>query len=1202
MKKKLTLATLFSIFLILYAYAHQPDEVCPGNVTLTTQAEVNAFNCTAVAGTLSISGNDITDLSPLSVLQIVGTGLEIHDNPNLINLDGLSSLKSVSGPGNTALKITNNPALVNVNGLSSLRDFIWTTSGHIAITDNAGLQDLTGLLTLRAPISANQSLFVDLRGNPNLDCGAFVRFFQSIGTDVVRGLYDQGKILTEENGGCTFEGILAHWWGEDCTAENVTLSSQAEVDAFYCTEVTQVLTVSGADIVDLSSLRRLKKVGELIVENNSMLTNLDGLSSLERVDGGWTRQAASLTIRNNASLQNIDALISLKYIGVIYMCNIIITGNPALRNLDGLAGVSQWEFTRFGSLEIKNNTIMEDIDGLSSLRLEGGAASFGLFVSIMNNPSLIRCSGITPLFKYLEAYELDALLKTDHVVISGNGNGCTLKDILDAEPPESCEGDMLLTSQAEVNAFSCTEVKGLLKISGDDITDLSPLSILKKVSGGLSIRDNPNLTSLDGLSALDSVKGGITIKDNALLENVDGLSSLRYFYSARNGLILSNNPSLKNLNGFSTLSHFEGPNGGRILIADNAVLESIHGLASLRAHPAAGAAYDISIIRNIQLMECGALFPFLQALGQEVIDRSNIQVLYNGGGCTLESFLFGFPYNEVCLGNITLSSQAEVDAFYCPEVEGILTITGENITDLSPLSRLRRVGAGLIIENNPNLTNLDGLSALDSINGEGQSRHIAKLVIRNNASLVDIDGLSSLSVLDANSFTDLIITDNPLLQNLNGLSSFSIFNYGKGGTINISNNAALADINGLSALSLAGLSLPNLLSVKISNNPLLTPCTGLFPFLTTLDEEVFFELISVGQIQILNNGDGCDLEDIVANGKQFIANFTLFDVALNVKVTENFYDSITLDMASVDFINWTIQANSYPEEVGSVQFIIDEKVKFTDNRFPYRLSRFIIPLLKPGMHTIRTEVYSKSNGRGKKGLGRTAVITIINSAVISNFEVVDAAGNFLMELHNGDKINILDPAFASFSIRANTVPAPVYGVKFWLNQKFYCLDKTYPYSIKGEKDGSYNPWKPRVGDYTLRATPYSRTLLKKYAGQSLEIKFQVVSENIGPENERIVDDNIANQQMDERSAEELSVTLYPIPVSNELHVSLNYSQDSEVIIVIRNIHGQPVYSQRYRSSQLNSSSLDTSGLKAGVYLLHVLGNNRFSKVLKFIKQ
>ena len=47
--------------------------VCDGDVSLTSQAEVNSFNCTEITGYLSISGNDITDLSPLQNLTKVGT-------------------------------------------------------------------------------------------------------------------------------------------------------------------------------------------------------------------------------------------------------------------------------------------------------------------------------------------------------------------------------------------------------------------------------------------------------------------------------------------------------------------------------------------------------------------------------------------------------------------------------------------------------------------------------------------------------------------------------------------------------------------------------------------------------------------------------------------------------------------------------------------------------------------------------------------------------------------------------------------------------------------------------------------------------------------------------------------------------------------------------------------------------------------------
>ena len=99
MRTKIALLISFSVFAVLYGYSN-PENVCPVNVALTTQAEVNAFNCTAVDGILTISGDDITNLSALAALKSVGIGLEIHGNPNLINLDGLSALKSLGGPGN----------------------------------------------------------------------------------------------------------------------------------------------------------------------------------------------------------------------------------------------------------------------------------------------------------------------------------------------------------------------------------------------------------------------------------------------------------------------------------------------------------------------------------------------------------------------------------------------------------------------------------------------------------------------------------------------------------------------------------------------------------------------------------------------------------------------------------------------------------------------------------------------------------------------------------------------------------------------------------------------------------------------------------------------------------------------------------------------------------------------------------------------
>ena len=81
-----------------------------------------------------------------------------------------------------------------------------------------------------------------------------------------------------------------------------------------------------------------------------------------------------------------------------------------------------------------------------------------------------------------------------------------------------CQADLVLSSQAQVDAFNCTEVQGNIIISGADITNLSALSSLTKVVGRLSIVDNPNLASFDGLSGLRSVDDFLAIALNPRID------------------------------------------------------------------------------------------------------------------------------------------------------------------------------------------------------------------------------------------------------------------------------------------------------------------------------------------------------------------------------------------------------------------------------------------------------------------------------------------------------------------------------------------------------------------------------------------------------------------------------------------------------------------------------------------------------------
>jgi len=108
-------------------------------------------------------------------------------------------------------------------------------------------------------------------------------------------------------------------------------------------------------------------------------------------------------------------------------------------------------------------------------------------------------------------------------------------------------GDIALTSQAEVDAFSLNYVKGDLLISGDDITNLDALSSLIGVKGSLIIKENPVLSSIRGLNAVMEI-GFISIEDNASLAHIDGFDALHKC----GGMQIEDNAALKSINCFNS--------------------------------------------------------------------------------------------------------------------------------------------------------------------------------------------------------------------------------------------------------------------------------------------------------------------------------------------------------------------------------------------------------------------------------------------------------------------------------------------------------------------------------------------------------------------------------------------------------------------------------------------------------------------------
>ena len=167
------------------------------------------------------------------------------------------------------------------------------------------------------------------------------------------------------------------------------------------------------------------------------------------------------------------------------------------------------------------------------------------------------------------------------------------------------------------------------------------------------------------------------------------------------------------------------------------------------------------------------------------------------------------------VGDAEFTSQAEVDDFGSnnyTEITGYLSIHSEpssNIIDLTPLSSLSIIGAGLHIYNNSVLLSLDGLNNITDVG--------TSLLINDNSSLLNLDDINSINLigetiqvlnnnalLNVNGLSgistviqDLRIFGNDNLINLNGLHNITNI----GGSLWIEDNDSLQNINELSNLS-----------------------------------------------------------------------------------------------------------------------------------------------------------------------------------------------------------------------------------------------------------------------------------------------------------------------------------------------------------------------------------------------------------------
>ncbi|MBK8699747.1 MAG: T9SS type A sorting domain-containing protein [Saprospiraceae bacterium] len=583
---------------------------CPtGNITFTSQAQIDAFpgnfpGCTTISGNVSVDGaginninglagltnitgmleiknSGISDINPLSSLTYVGGPLRLRSNASLANINGLSNLTYVGGE----LELWFLPLLTNVNPLSNL-----TYIGfHVGILSNIALNSLQGLQNVTHVngtllIQQNNALTsldglqnmvgflnVNINTNPNLSSCSVESIcdYLQIPANAATVFWNSGNCATR----AAIEASCP-----TCPVGNVTLSTQAQIDAFPiaypgCTKITGDLRIESSMVNNLAPLSQLTRVTGHVYIEHTPLTSLNGLHNITNIGGrlnffdnpfltslnglsSLTSIGANLQLWLLGSLTSLSGLSNLTSVGT----DIAVGHCNQLTNLNGLHNV-----TSSNNIWIELNTALTSLNGLHNL---GPILS----LTIKNNPLLSECE-VLPICNFVGNY-------TKTVTIFGNAPNCNSRTAVAAQCasiPTCPPGDVELANQDQVVAFGeiypdCHVINGKLKMYGS-VTSLLPLAQINQVNSWLDIRV-PGLTSLQGLEGITTVGVHLNIFSCSNLPNLNGLNNIT---SIGGELSVWASGNLTSMSALSNVTHI----GGLIQIGFNNQLPNLNGLQNV---------------------------------------------------------------------------------------------------------------------------------------------------------------------------------------------------------------------------------------------------------------------------------------------------------------------------------------------------------------------------------------------------------------------------------------------------------------------------------------------------------------------------------------------------------------------------------------------------------------------------------------------
>lgn len=421
-------------------------------------------------------------------------------------------------------------------------------------------------------------------------------------------------------------------------------------------------------------------------------------------------------------------------------------------------------------------------------------------------------------------------------------------------------------SQDQIDNFQtdfpgCTEIEGNVLITGGNITDLSGLNVLETIGGELSIAYCDSLISLSGLNNLTAIGGNVDLSTNPMLKDLIGLDNLT---SIDGYLWIEYNDSLQSLDGLEGLTAING----KIQIAGNTQLTNIEGLSNIDPN----SITNLWILENSSLSDCSA-----QSICDYITNPTGtIDILNNLPGCNCPGEIAiscGFVIPCLPYGNYYLYHQYQIDSFStyypdCVTLNGLVNITGNDITNLNGLNQITSINGSLAIAET-SISSLEGIEALDSI-----SRNF---YIEFNNNLMSVEGLDNLKFVGR----DLNIIQNHQLENFEGFNSLTRV----GGFLRFCYNSKLKSIRGFSNLSSVDGDL------WIESNIDLTDLSG-FTNIDSVGKQLFFKgNASLQNLSVLGSISFVGTSIIIINNDSLISLDGLnniYSVGRNLVISDNY--------------------------------------------------------------------------------------------------------------------------------------------------------------------------------------------------------------------------------------------------------------------------------------------------------------------------